>query len=84
MTRKIFVLIFASIVFSQQAFALGLTMSERQLNSILSLRFPIVETYMEYRLEASKPYLALYAATQSVAITARIRGKLFLIKQQTL
>lgn len=72
MIRKIFVLIFAGIVFSQQALALGLTMSERQLNSILSLRFPIVETYMEYRLEASKPYLALYAATQSVAITARI------------
>lgn len=70
--KKIGVLIFIFIVFSQQVFALGLTMSERQINSILSIRFPVVETYMEYRLEASNPYLALYAASQSVAITARI------------
>ena len=71
--KKIGVLIFIFIVFSQQVFALGLTMSERQINSILSIRFPVVETYMEYRLEASNPYLALYAASQSVAITARIK-----------
>ena len=72
MMKKIGVLIFICIVFSQQVFALGLTMSERQINSILSLRFPIVENYMEYRLEASEPYLSLYASTQSVAISARI------------
>ena len=70
--KKIAVLIFVCIVFSQRVFALGLTMSERQINSILSLRFPMVENYMEYRLEASAPYLALYSSSQSVAISARI------------
>ncbi|MBA6390020.1 hypothetical protein H4J38_04400 [Colwellia sp. BRX10-3] len=72
MIKKICVLVLTYVLFSQQVLAIGLTMSERQLNSILNLRFPITQTYMEYNLEASDPYLALYAATQSVAITARI------------
>ncbi|ARD44215.1 hypothetical protein [Colwellia sp. PAMC 21821] len=72
MIKKISVLVFICVVFSQQVLALGLTMSERQLNSILDLRFPITQTYMEYYLEATEPYLALYATTQSVAITAKI------------
>jgi len=72
MIKKICAFVFLYVVFSQQAFALGLTMSAQQLNSILKLRFPITQTYMEYNLKASEPYLTLYAATQSVAITARI------------
>ena len=72
MIKRISVFFFICVVFSQQVLALGLTMSERQINSILNLRFPIAQTYMDYSLEASNPYLALYAATQSVAITARI------------
>tara|TARA_R110000744_G_scaffold74326_1_gene148476 strand:- start:75 stop:584 length:510 start_codon:yes stop_codon:yes gene_type:complete len=72
MIRKIFGFIFISVLFSQQVLALGLTISERQLNSILNLRFPLTQTYMEYTLMASQPDLVLYSDTQSVAITARI------------
>tara|TARA_R110000787_G_scaffold210646_1_gene320424 strand:+ start:27 stop:536 length:510 start_codon:yes stop_codon:yes gene_type:complete len=73
MSRKIFSFIVISVLFSQQVLALGLTISERQLNSLLNLRFPLTQTYMEYTLAATEPSLALYSESQSVAITARIK-----------
>ncbi|MGB2739594.1 MAG: hypothetical protein WBC60_03440 [Cognaticolwellia sp.] len=71
MTRKFFTFIFVYLC-CFNAFALGLTISTNQLNSMMNIQFPISQRYMEYTLEASKPNLTLYDKTQSVAISVRI------------
>lgn len=72
MIRSITLVAFICITFSHQVLALGITISERQLNGLINLRFPISHRYLDYQLEASQPSLALFSQTQSVSITARI------------
>ena len=75
MFKNILLFIVLNCCVTQQVFAIGMTIPEKQLNAIVNLRFPLSHTYLDYTLKASQPSISLFSDTQSVAISALIEVK---------
>ncbi|MDN4504335.1 hypothetical protein QX776_18140 [Alteromonadaceae bacterium BrNp21-10] len=76
------VIAFVGLLISYSSHALVITLSEKQVNDLVMLRFPITESYMDSKVTLSQPVIDLNAQGQLIQVRVNVKtqyqGKMLL------